>query len=521
MIIPRRNLGLGLLSLLFLRCKTPSAMPSSESSSSAHPVGRLKILCLHGYHGSAVVLRRQLAELAAGVEGLAEFVFIDAPSRAAEDFGWWHAVKDERDPAREDPGVDGPGRHYKGFTRTREAIVAAFAEHGPFDGVFGFSQGAALTGLLVGLRSTERRLSFDFAIMVGGFSSNDPELARLYDQRDSYGLPSLHVFGRSDGIVPRAESLELAAHFQNPTLVEHDGGHVIPGEARVRQAFRAFLEDALRRRGGSPASAALELPLWPDQPERPLRVRFPARRSALAPALVIFRGGAYATNQGSGGGAAEWAAENGLVGVEVPYRTQATDDSYPDNYADAARALRLVRRHAAEWGVDPQRVGVLGFSAGGHLASLLSTQPSLYVDPADDLAASMDARPDFVILAYPLISFVEGYSPGAFVSSAENFFGRRDLDLELRRRFSNELHVSPQHSPVFVWTTADDALVPASHARLFAEACERAGVPVSFALFPHGPHGLGLAQDAPGEVGSWTTRALEWLRDRRLLGPAR
>jgi acetyl esterase/lipase len=243
------------------------------------------------------------------------------------------------------------------------------------------------------------------------------------------------------------------------------------------------------------------------------------RRTAAAPAaaLVVFRGGAYATNQGSGVGAAEWAAESGMVGVEVGYRCAGTGDAHPKSYVDAARALRLVRARAVEWGVDPVRVGVLGFSAGGHLASLVSTQPRLVIDPADDLATRHDARPDFVVLAYPLVSFVAGYSPGALVGSVENFFGRHDVDEASRRGVSNELHVAADHPPVFVWTTADDALVPAEHARSFAAACERAHVPVELVVFPRGPHGMGLALGDTSEVGGWTGRLRDWLVARRIL----
>jgi acetyl esterase/lipase len=511
-------------------------MPASESTLEPPPgrtsAGKLRILCLHGYHGSGHVLRAQMAAFSASLESLAEFVFLDAPSLSASDYGWWHAVNKELDPAGGDPGVDGPRRHYKGWARTRDAIVACFEAQGPFDGILGFSQGAALAGLLVGLRSTdgratvERPLRFDFAILVSGFPSNDPELARLYERRDAYDLPSLHVVGRSDGIVPIADSRALAAHFAGPVIAEHSGGHIVASDRSVTERARAFLEERTRRQGaagnGSDAQASrrdpVEVPLWPDPQSPAMRVVFPARRrGAQAAGLVVFRGGAYATSQGSGGGAVEWAAANGMVGVEVAYRTQETGDAFPKNYADAARAIRLVRAQAGRWGVDPKRVGVLGFSAGGHLASLLSTRPSLYVDPADDLAARIDARPDFVILAYALISFVEGYSPGAYVGSAANFFGRRDLGEELRRKFSNELHVAAGHPPAFVWTTADDALVPAVQSQRFVEACQRAGVPVKFELFPHGGHGMGLAQGQRGEVGSWTLRALDWLVARGIL----
>jgi acetyl esterase/lipase len=210
-----------------------------------------------------------------------------------------------------------------------------------------------------------------------------------------------------------------------------------------------------------------------------------------------------------------------MVGVEVAYRSRETGDAHPKSYADAARAVRLVRDRAASWGIDPARVGVLGFSAGGHLASLLGTQPELHLDADDDLGPRRSARPDFVILAYPLISFVEGWSPGAFVGSVESFFGRRDVDAVLRRQVSSELHVTSDHPPVFLWTTADDALVPAAHAERFAQACERANVPVTLRVFPHGPHGMGMARGDRGEVGAWPRQALDWLAARGILVRAR
>lgn len=282
------------------------------------------------------------------------------------------------------------------------------------------------------------------------------------------------------------------------------------------------MRDPADRADETPNAAAgelrppLDVPLWGGGAERAspaMRVVFPRlRRGARAPALVVFRGGGYATNAGSGGGAAEWAASHGMVGAEVAYRT-----SLPDNLADAARAVRLVRAHAEDWGVDPGRTGVLGFSAGGHLASLLSTRPSLAGEPPDDLAPRIAARPDFVVLAYPVISFVERYAPGALASSVENFFGHRDVDEPARRRFSNELHVAAGHPPVFAWHTADDPLVPAAHSQRFVEACQRAGVPVSFTLFPRGPHAMGLALTDPSDVSTWTRLLLDWLAARDIL----
>ena len=201
------------------------------------------------------------------------------------------------------------------------------------------------------------------------------------------------------------------------------------------------------------STTPLAVPLWPGLERPAMTVIFPQQRTRKpVPAILVFQGGAYLTSAGSGGGSAEWLATQGIVGVRVEYRTQGTSDAYPANYADAARAIRIVRDRAAEWNVDPGRIGVLGYSAGGHLASLLSTQPDLYAAPEDDLA-TVAARPDLVILGYPLVSFVDQYFPGAFADSAANFFGRRETRDSLRPDFSNELHVDPAHPPVFIWTS--------------------------------------------------------------------
>ncbi|MFT3692112.1 MAG: hypothetical protein QM831_03155 [Kofleriaceae bacterium] len=170
----------------------------------------MRILALHGYHGSAEQLRRQL-------DWLDVFAF-DAPSRADGDFGWWHA----RD-----------GR-YVGWERTRDAIGELLAKHS-FDGVLGFSQGAVLTSLLVGL------FEFRFAIMIGGFPSRDPAHAEIYARTERYARPSLHIIGRADTVVPPDASRMLAARFHEPTILEHAGGHVIPTSDDVRAAIATIV----------------------------------------------------------------------------------------------------------------------------------------------------------------------------------------------------------------------------------------------------------------------------------------
>jgi len=488
---------------------------------------KLRILCLHGYHGSAGTLRGQMRSWADGLDPWATFVLVDAPSLASGDHGWWHAVTGKS-------ANGGAGTEYRGWARTRDWIASLCAQ-APFDGVFGFSQGAALAALLVGMCALgcERPpapAALDFAIMVGGFMSRDRQHAPLYEALEASGPPSLHVIGRADIIVPSEASRALASRFPAPLIVEHDGAHVIAATPAIRRATLAFLGQMVRRkvarRTAAPVAAApvagapptmpalrsLDAPLWPGRARPSMRITFPAGPpTGQRPAMLVFRGGGYTRSDGSGAGSAAWAARHGMVGIEVDYATRSTGESYPRNYADAARAVRLARARAAEWGIDPARVGVMGYSAGGHLASLLSTQPALWIDPDDDLAPRISARPDLVVLAYPLISFVDGYAPGAFVGSVESFFGRAGVDEALRRQFSTELHVDPGHPPVFVWTTEDDALVPYTHAQAFADACRRAHVPVEYTLYPHGPHGLGLALAEKSSVRDWTTKLLTWL----------
>jgi hypothetical protein len=186
----------------------------------------VRILCLHGYHGSAAVLRRQMAALTAAMPADVEFVYVDAPSLAEGDFGWWHA---------------GAG----GWERTRAWATRVFRSSGGFDGVFGFSQGAALTGLLAGLQQARagdpnHDIRFQFAVMVGGFKSDAAEPDGLFDR--PLTIPSIHVIGRSDMVVPASESRLLADAFIDPLVLEHAAGHVVPGHPAVTGPVAALLQ---------------------------------------------------------------------------------------------------------------------------------------------------------------------------------------------------------------------------------------------------------------------------------------
>ena len=147
----------------------------------------------------------------------------------------------------------------------------------------------------------------------------------------------------------------------------------------------------------------------------------------------------------------------------------------------------------------------MGFSAGGHLASTIATQPDLCNAPEDDLVACYSARPDRLALAYPVISMVREYHLGSVVA----LLGPRPPEA-LRRQLSNELHVSPSNPPTFLFHTADDEVVPVSNSLRFARACREYGVPVSLHIYPSGPHGVGLAEGWPS-LRSWVDRLREWL----------
>jgi predicted esterase len=138
---------------------------------------------------------------------------------------------------------------YEGWSKTENWLVSLFVQSAPFDGVFGFSQGAALTSLLVGLRNpreAEARISFDFAIMVGGFASNDGRHAEIYQRKAKYGLPSVHIIGKSDFVVPSSRSDRLASFFKDPLILRHSGGHVVPSDPQIQNSVATFLQERAR-----------------------------------------------------------------------------------------------------------------------------------------------------------------------------------------------------------------------------------------------------------------------------------
>jgi acetyl esterase/lipase len=183
---------------------------------------------------------------------------------------------------------------------------------------------------------------------------------------------------------------------------------------------------------------------------------------------------------------------------------------------DGQRAVRLVRSRAKEWKIDRSRIGVMGFSAGGHLASTLATHFDGGKTDSDDAIERASSRPDFLILCYPVISMTAEY---AHKGSVANLLGKSP-DPKLLHDLSNDTQVTSETPPTFIFQTSEDTGVPAENCVSFYLALHKAGVPIEMHIFQSGKHGLGLAKDVPG-TSKWPELCHEWLKVRGLLEPTK
>jgi len=202
----------------------------------------------------------------------------------------------------------------------------------------------------------------------------------------------------------------------------------------------------------------------------------------------------------------EWLNANGIQAFVLRYR-HAPNYRHPVPKMDIQRAIQTVRAQAAPWNVNPDRIGVLGFSAGGHLAATAATQFTLGEGKSSDAITRASSRPDFAILLYPVITLLP---PHAHMGSRSNLLGDADTDA-LATQMSPHLNVSSDTPPIFLAHTSADTAVPAQNSILMYTACLEAKVPAALHIFQEGPHGLGMARkDLP--FGSWPSLCLEWLR---------
>jgi len=250
-----------------------------------------------------------------------------------------------------------------------------------------------------------------------------------------------------------------------------------------------------------------------DQPS--ITVYFPPESTRTGTAVVVFPGGGYGhlAMSHEGDQVGRWLISHGITGIVTQYRISPYH--YPAPFLDAQRAIRTVRHFSAQWGIDPNRVGVMGFSAGGHLASTVATHFDTGDSSAVDSVEWESSRPDFAVLVYPVISFTTGYT---HQGSLHNLLGASP-DSELVRSLSNELQVTSNTPPTFLVATDEDTVVPAENSVLFFLALRKAHVPVEMHIFEPGQHGFGLAPFRP-ILSVWPQLFLNWLQGSGLLSPA-
>jgi acetyl esterase/lipase len=247
-----------------------------------------------------------------------------------------------------------------------------------------------------------------------------------------------------------------------------------------------------------------------------LTIYLPAKEKATGAAVVICPGGGYGhlAMDHEGHQIAQWLNSFGVAGFILQYRHSKSGAGYghPAPLQDAQRAVRTVRARAKEWNVDPARIGILGFSAGGHLASSAGTHFQNRYSDAKDSIDKVSCRPDFMILIYPVISFTEWCT---HKGSRRNLLGN-DPHRELVENLSNERQVTAQTPPTFLVHGNDDTGVPAENSIFFYLALRKAKVPAEMHIYENGRHGFGLGKKF-GAVSSWPVRCEDWMRGRGLL----
>ena len=253
----------------------------------------------------------------------------------------------------------------------------------------------------------------------------------------------------------------------------------------------------------------IHLPAAPDQRKKP------------CPAVVIFPGGAYGVLawDKEGNHYAEFLNRHGIAGVVVKYPLGSLFGHFkrhPAMLNAAQRAIRLIRYHAPKLGIDPNRIGVMGSSAGGHLAGLTAVWESAGNPVAPDPVERVSAKPDFVILCYPVVSMSE---PCTHALSCKNLTGTKP-DPALLAALSLEKRITPECPPVFLWLTLEDQTVDPENSRLLESALKKNHVVFRSFFYRHGPHGLGLltAEEKKKypETARWPDELLQFLRDMNI-----
>lgn len=277
-------------------------------------------------------------------------------------------------------------------------------------------------------------------------------------------------------------------------------------------------------RGAAPSLNPIpqEMPLWQGatpgaqgtaEADVPTLTVYRASRRASGTSVVVLPGGGYGAlaMDHEGRQVAAFFNSMGVSAFVLKYRL-GPKYRHPIEIGDALRAMRIARARAEEFGISPARIGMMGFSAGGHLASTVATHFDSGKPDAPDPTDRVSSRPDFLILGYPVISSDPAI---AHAGSFRNLLGESP-DPKLLEDLSNDLRVTPQTPPTFLFHTNADTGVPAENSVRFYLALRKAKVPAEMHIFENGPHGVGLAMDDPA-LSLWPTLLTNWLRGRGLL----
>ncbi|WP_224772572.1 alpha/beta hydrolase [Pelagicoccus enzymogenes] len=243
-----------------------------------------------------------------------------------------------------------------------------------------------------------------------------------------------------------------------------------------------------------------------------IEVRLPSPQSATGQAVVICPGGGYAVlaYDWEGIDTANYLNAHGIAAIVLKYRLPEDDSNVVPHLSpllDTKRAMRLTRFHAQKWNIDPNRVGIMGFSAGGHAASTLGTHFDEGDPTASDPIDRLSSRPDFMALIYPVVTMKQDYTHNG---SRTNLIGE-DPNQELVELYSNELQVTPQTPPTFLVHSSDDKSVPVQNSLQFYEALLKNKVDAEMHLYPYGGHGYSLAIGRD-RLSDWPARCVAWMK---------
>tara|TARA_Y100000588_G_scaffold140853_1_gene154804 strand:+ start:5261 stop:6124 length:864 start_codon:yes stop_codon:yes gene_type:complete len=274
---------------------------------------------------------------------------------------------------------------------------------------------------------------------------------------------------------------------------------VIAIAAPPKKEFRLWEGPAPGAKGEASRDIPTLTPFWPGTPS--------------GAAMVILPGGGYGGLASHEGPAyAQWLKSHGVACFVLKYRLGSAGYRHPVMLHDVARAIRTVRANAKAWEIDPERIGVMGSSAGGHLASTIVAHFDGGNSKAKDPIDRVSSRPDIGVLCYPVISMGKHTHGG----SRANLLGREPT-ADLIKLLSNELQVKSNSPPCFIFHTWEDRVVKVENALMFAAALRAQGVIVDLHIYEKGRHGIGLGAREPARMHPWTSNLVFWLKERKFV----